>query len=125
MVDKSKPSIQEQLSKLFGSYKAEWLKEDIFRLFEEPEYFPEFRTSRPCVLKGGRGTGKTTVLRGLSYDGQYALSGKNSSIIDAWDYIGLYHRVDTNRVTAFKGPELPESDWIHMFDMETEKSLTS
>ena len=69
-------SLQEQLSKLFGSYKAEWLKEDIFNLFAEPSYLPELTTPRPCILVGGRGTGKTTVLRGLSYQGQLHLLDK-------------------------------------------------
>ena len=60
-----------QLSQLFGSYKAEWLKEQLFDLFTEPQYFPELMTARPCMLLGGRGTGKTTVLRSLSYEGQF------------------------------------------------------
>jgi len=49
------PSLEEQLSELFGSYKAEWLKEHMFDLFTEPAYFPELTTSRPCMLLGGRG----------------------------------------------------------------------
>jgi len=53
----------EKLNSLFGSYKAEWLRSKIFDLFAEPSYFPELKDNRPCVLEGGRGTGKTTVLR--------------------------------------------------------------
>lgn len=34
-------SVQEQLSELFGSYKAEWLRDRMFDLFAEPSYFPE------------------------------------------------------------------------------------
>jgi len=108
-------SLQEQLSNLFGSYKAEWLKEDIFNLFAEPSYLPELTTLRPCILVGGRGTGKTTVLRGLSYQGQFALLGNNKESIQDWSYIGLYHRVNTNRVSAFKGPEINEQNWIKLF----------
>ena len=108
-------SPQKQLIKLFGSYKAEWLKEQIFDLFTEPAYFPELKTPFPCVLVGGRGTGKTTVLRGLSYEGQFALGGRDPKALPAWEFIGLYYRVDTNRVTAFKGPEVQPSDWIRLF----------
>ena len=63
-----------QLDELFGSYKAEWLNEKIFHFFAAPSYFTSLKDKRPCVLMGGRGTGKTTVLRGLSYMGQYALN---------------------------------------------------
>lgn len=106
---------QKQLIRLFGSYKAEWLKELIFDLFTVPAYFPELMSPFPCVLEGGRGTGKTTVLKGLSYKGQFALSEKDPEAIANWEFIGLYYRVDTNRVTAFKGPELTEAKWIRLF----------
>lgn len=108
-------AIQEQLSRLFGSYKAEWLRERLFDLFTEPQYFPELLTPRPCMLVGGRGTGKTTVLRCLSYEGQFALSGRQPERIASSPYYGFYYRVNTNRVTAFKGPELAQADWIRLF----------
>src|SRR5947208_14692817 len=92
---------EEQLSALFGSYKAEWLRDQLFDLFAEPSYFPELTTSRPCMLLGGRGTGKTTVLRCMSYEGQFVRRDKNADDIPNWRYFGLYYRVNTNRVTAF------------------------
>jgi len=109
------PSLPEQLSELFGSYKAEWLRERIYELYREPSYFPELTTSRPCILIGGRGTGKTTVLRGLSYPGQFALAGGRASSIAAWRWFGLYYRVNTNHVTAFRGPELNDDQWTPLF----------
>lgn len=109
------PHPAEQLGELFGSYKAEWLQERIFELFTEPAYFPDLVTSRPCMLVGDRGTGKTTVLRCLSYEGRYALSERRDSAIATWDYFGFYYRVNTNRVTAFQGPELEEATWTRLF----------
>lgn len=106
---------EEQLSQLFGGYRAEWLKEQIFELFTEPSYFPELKTPRPCVLVGGRGTGKTTVLRGLSYEGQFAFSGNNPTCIKDWAFYGLYYRVNTNRVSAFSGTDLKDAEWIPLF----------
>ena len=106
---------QEQRSKLFGSLKAEWLREQIFELFAEPSYFPELATRSPCILLGGRGTGKTTVLRCMSYEGRYELSRRDAGTIPEWAYYGMYYRVNTNRVTAFKGPELKDERWVRTF----------
>ncbi|MEK6743059.1 MAG: hypothetical protein AABZ15_05600 [Nitrospirota bacterium] len=106
---------QEQLSQLFGSYKAEWLRDEIYSLYTEPTYLPELKTSRPCLLVGGRGTGKTTVLRSLSYEGQFALNNNDPHQIDSWAFYGIYYRVNTNRVTAFSGDELPVSKWADLF----------
>ncbi len=98
---------------LLGSTRAEWLGEELYELFTEPSYFPELQTNRPCILVGGRGTGKTTVLKGLSYEGQTVL--RPSSDPRQWSYFGLYHRVDTNRVTAFNGDELTYDKWSRLF----------
>lgn len=106
---------QEQLSKLFGSYKAEWLQERMFDLYTEPSYYPELTDSRPCLLIGGRGTGKTTVLRSMSYEGRFALGSHQVANIPSWEYYGFYYRTDTNRVTAFKGPEISEQRWAKIF----------
>ncbi len=106
-------TLAEQLSTLFGDSRAEWLGERIFELFAEPAYFPELEQRRPCVLIGGRGTGKTTVLRGLSYEGRLALA--ESTPPSDWPYYGLYYKVNTNRVTAFAGPEVSEDRWTRLF----------
>jgi hypothetical protein len=105
-------SPQRQLSELFGSYRAEWLREHIFDLYTSPVYFPELTTGRSCLLVGGRGTGKTTALRALSWEGQHHLSQTSP---DSWPYYGVYYRADTNRVTAFEGPDLDDGKWIQLF----------
>ena len=86
-------TLDEHLSTLFGDSRAEWLGKRIFDLFAKPAYFPELEQRRPCVLIGGRGTGKTMVLRGLSYQGRQALS--NSTSPSDWPYYGLYYKVNT------------------------------
>jgi hypothetical protein len=104
-----------RVSAMLGLYKAEWLNGRLFELFNEPQYFGELKTKRPCVLIGGRGTGKTTVLRGLSYQGQFALKNNVVSTIGESDFYGIYYRVNTNRVTAFDGPELTTAQWTKYF----------
>lgn len=103
-----------ETSDLFGNFKAEWLGEHIFDYFKAPAYFPDLERPRPCVLIGGRGTGKTTVLRCLSYEGRFALDGDPQKIPE-WGYFGFYYRVNTNRVSAFQGAELPEGRWQKLF----------
>lgn len=107
--------ILSKLNQSFGSYKAEWLKNQIFELFAEPAYFPALQDNRPCVLEGGRGTGKTTVLRGLSYQGQFAIHQNDIEKFDKSNFIGIYHRVNTNHVRAFTGGNLTDKDWERIF----------
>ena len=106
---------RRKLVDLFSGYRAEWINEDIFELFTEPSYFPQLTSSHPCFLVGGRGTGKTTALRCLSYHGQAALHGEQRRDVSAWPYFGMYYRVNTNRVRAFGGPELTTSAWTRIF----------
>lgn len=107
--------ILTNLNELFGSYRAEWLRGKIFDFFAEPSYFIALQDNRPCVLQGGRGTGKTTVLRGLSYQGQYALLNRSITEFDKKDFIGIYYRVNTNHVRAFIGGGLDEREWQRIF----------
>lgn len=100
---------------VFGRYKAEWLRSDVFRLFQKPGYFPELEEPRPTALVGGRGTGKTSVLKSLSYMGHYELSGKLPSAAIRASYVGLYWCIDSNRVTAFAGPEVEPRQWRRLF----------
>ena len=104
-----------RLDELFGSYKAEWLDEKIFHFFAAPSYFTSLKDKRPCVLMGGRGTGKTTVLRGLSYTGQYALNNDDIDKFDSNSYIGIYFRCDTNHVHAFNGKAIDNKIWMKIF----------
>lgn len=110
----SELSLEEKLKQLFA-YKAEWLDRRLFDLFTEPSYMPALTTPRPCVLIGGRGTGKTTVLRGLSYEGQFVLRGADPAEVRRAPFFGIYYRVHTARVSALDGPERTEQQWERLF----------
>jgi hypothetical protein len=101
-----------RLNEVFGALRAEYLRSELFDLFTHPTYWPELLGNRPCLLVGGRGTGKTTVLRSLSYEGQEHLNKRDPQ---DWDFIGLYWRVDTSVVTAFRGVALDEAAWVKLF----------
>jgi hypothetical protein len=107
-------SPEERIADMF-TLRAESLRDRTFELFTAPSYLPELTTSQACALIGGRGTGKTTVLKCLSYQGRLALAHSDPAVIPTWPYYGIYHRVNTNRVTAFTGPELPDAKWIRVF----------
>ena len=108
-------AILAKLDELFGSYKAEWLRGKIFDFFAAPNYFTNLKNNCPCILQGGRGTGKTTVLRGLSYQGQYAILNKDLERFDKNDFVGLYYRVNTNHVHAFQGRGIEDENWSRLF----------
>lgn len=111
----SNNDLLKKLNELFGSYRAEWLKDKIFHFFAVPPYFMALKDNRPCVLQGGRGTGKTTVLRGLSYQGQYAILNESIQEFDKNNFIGIYYRINTNHVRAFIGAEINEHEWHKIF----------
>ena len=103
---------KEEIHELFGNFRAEWLRDDIYRLFSEPTYFSHLLNNTSCVLMGGRGTGKTTALRCLSYEGQDALGKQDWN---SPDYVGVYYKINTNVVTAFVGSELTIDEWTRLF----------
>lgn len=113
--DQERMEIRKRLSELMAGYRAEWLKEDVFQLFTKPSYFPQLEANYPCFLIGGRGSGKTTVLRCMSYEGRFVMAGERREAVSAWDYFGFYYRINTNRVAAFAGSELEESTWTRLF----------
>lgn len=106
-------SLQTQLTLSLGQVRAEYSPdEEVFSTFSTPVYWGEIVGTRPCVLVGGRGTGKTTTLRGLAYGGQSSLHGHD---VEKWDTIGAYWRVDSMVASAFDGRGLNDDQWIAAF----------
>jgi hypothetical protein len=100
------------LLELFGDYRAEWLKKDLFgSLFIRPPYFDKLESAGPCLLFGGRGTGKTTALRSLRFDATHVRVGQSGRL----PYLGIYIRINKNRVRAFQGAARPVDEWRKTF----------
>lgn len=109
----SPSSLQTQLTLSLGQVRAEYTPDDeVFSTFSTPVYWGELVGTRPCVLVGGRGTGKTTTLRGLAYGGQSSLHGSD---IAKWDTIGAYWRIDSMVVSAFSGRGIDDEGWVAAF----------
>ncbi len=109
----ARTSLQTQLTLSLGQVRAEYSPdEEVFSTFSMPVYWGELVGTRPCVLVGGRGTGKTTTLRGLAYGGQSSLHGTDLAL---WDTIGGYWRIDSMVVSAFSGRGVDEHQWIAAF----------
>ncbi|MET4107663.1 hypothetical protein [Hymenobacter sp. UYP22] len=98
-----------ELPHLFA-HKAEWLHHDLYTLFKSPGYFKVLELNQSCILVGDRGTGKTSVLSGLSYEGQYRLS---QSHFNDWKFLGVYFRIEGFGNLRGKGKS--EEDWIMLF----------
>jgi hypothetical protein len=115
---------QKALADTLGVLRAETLGDRVFELFEEPAFFPELESGNSCFLMGGRGTGKTTLLRCLSYHGQAALRTGDLRSVASWPYFGVFQRVDIGKVRSFSGPEVTVDRWARIFGHYVNLELT-
>lgn len=99
----------DTIEKLFGSYRAEYLRESYGKLFIQPPYFAELSAERPTLLIGGRGTGKTTALRSLCFD-SFASRG-----VAPDKYLGVYLKINKNRVHAFDDISVERAQYRRVF----------
>lgn len=107
--------LEKQLGSLFGDYRAEWVQKQFGSLFVRPPYYDQLESIRPCFLVGGRGTGKTVALKSLRYDAVQLRANQQSNTQVELPYLGIYIRINKNRVRAFTGDVLPEEQWNRIF----------
>lgn len=102
------------LRQLFGDNRAEWPAASFKDLFVTPTYLTKLEARRPCILVGGRGTGKTTALQSLRFDSCLErLIGAGQSFSDQ-EYLGFLIRINKNRVRSFHGRD-QVLDWGKYF----------
>ncbi|XTI73267.1 hypothetical protein ACQAYK_03895 [Acidithiobacillus sp. AC3] len=111
----------------FAKNRAEELGFDLWNEFVMPLYFNQLsldEVRKPIVFEGGRGCGKTTLLRYLSYATQ--LSEKRELKPESLPkQIGLYLRADTQYMRTFRGDTLTNSQWEKAFEHDLCLSIVS
>lgn len=106
--------LAEGLRVAFGEVRAEYETDDaLFDRFSEPIYFAELLGMAPKFLVGGRGTGKTTTLRSMSFRGQSRISQSRDP--ETWRVVGSYWKAEPNVVSAFRGKGLTDEVWASIF----------
>lgn len=101
----------------YAKNRAEELGRDVWEEFVVPLFFDELEIReqrKSLVIVGGRGCGKTTLLRYFSHNTQFSPKREEIGLADL-DYIGLYLRADTNFLSSLRGGGLPEERWHSAF----------
>ncbi|ABR91875.1 Uncharacterized conserved protein [Janthinobacterium sp. Marseille] len=101
----------------YAQNRAEEQPKDIWEEFVIPLYFndlPIKEQRKSLVFQGGRGCGKTMLLRYLSHTSQFSPRRLDLSLEDV-KYVGLYLRADTNYLAAMNGGGVQEEIWQRAF----------
>lgn len=102
--------------RVFAS-RAEELGQGVANYFAVPSFYNRLLKRKAAVLIGGRGTGKTMVLKYMALEYLAAADDKDK-LRGHWSndpYVGCYMRIDTNEVSSFKGKGISEEDWVPFF----------
>jgi hypothetical protein len=109
--------MDSDLRKACTKNRAEELGLDVWEHFAIPLFFDKLdigSATKPCRFTGGRGCGKTMLLRYLSH--QSAFSPKRKHYDDSvLKQIGLYWKVDTHFANLLVGRNIPEDVWQSAF----------
>lgn len=103
------------LKQLFGDNRAEWSSDEFKEIFVEPVYHRKLESNRPCILVGGRGTGKTTALQSLKFDSAIERIETQGGSFGDLEYLGILVRMNKNRVHAFQGAARSQDEWNRIF----------
>ncbi|UJP07016.1 MAG: hypothetical protein LZF84_08130, partial [Nitrosomonas sp.] len=97
--------------------RTEHFGKDVWLEFVRPKFLEniDLTSDMPTRLEGGRGCGKTMLLRYLSFYSQFSTQRENISD-DAIKKIGIYWKADTQFLRLMQKRQVEESEWISIFD---------
>lgn len=106
-----------QINSSLTRNRAEEYGFDLWDEFVIPPYYPQLelmKSEKPQIIEGGRGSGKTMLIRYLCHATQFSPKRKN---ISAKDYkrIGIYWKMDVqfSKLMSMRGAE--DSLWLDAF----------
>lgn len=106
-----------RIHQLLAMNRAEELGYDVWEHFVIPPYYERLSvgdTRKPKVIIGGRGCGKTMLLRYLAHESTF--SPRRELIPpDALSHIGMYWRADTQFASLMQHRDVPDDTWAAAF----------
>lgn len=110
--------MSQRLPDAFSQNRSEEASEDKWSEFVVPQFIDnlEIKSQRKAwVIIGGRGCGKTTLLRYFCHPTQFSPRRGDISERELC-HIGLYWRADTNFLNSFSGGDQTSSVWRSAFE---------
>ena len=111
-------SLRYSLSDVFSKNRAEEIGYDVWENFVVPIFFNRLdlkNARKPRIIIGGRGCGKTMLLRYLSHQTMFSKYRKHISDDDI-SHIGLYWRADTQFCNAMIKRGISDDVWQSAFN---------
>lgn len=107
---------KDSLSAVLANNRSEHIGMDVWEDFVLPYFYKkiDFKSSFPLRLEGGRGSGKTMLLRYLSYHSQFSENRSNISKHEL-TAIGLYLRADTQFLRQLQKRGVEDDRWQSVF----------
>ena len=108
----------QSLIEILSKNRAEELGYDVWEHFVIPPFYDRLdlqTAKKPRVILGGRGCGKTMLLRYLSHQSVFS-QNRRTIPRDAVSRIGLYWRTDTQFGNAMTGRGIPDDTWQAAFN---------
>lgn len=106
------PEASDSLTPL--ATRAEELRDHVLDYFAVPRFYTRMFANKAAALVGGRGTGKTMILKSMAIDykscgGKFDESWRNEG------FVGAYVRIDTNVVAGFEKRGIEDEMWRVLF----------